>query len=302
MGLPMAPVAVRTRPVWSVRGYVALTKPRIIELLLVTTVPPMLLAQRGLPSLLLMLTTLAGGTLTAASANTINCYIDRDIDAIMRRTKRRPLVTGAADVSPRRALVFGLVLGAAGTLVLGFAVNWLAAALAAAAVLFYVFVYTLGLKRRTSANIVIGGAAGCFPVLIGWAAVTGRVGPPALLFAAVVFFWTPPHFWALAIRFRDDYAAAGVPMLPVVASTSVVTLKILQYSYLTVAASLALAPFVGWLYAICAAGAGIWFLVEAHRLRSDLQHGRSPRPMKLFHASITYLTVVSVAIAVGALI
>ena len=298
----MAPVALRTRPLWSVRGYVALTKPRIIELLLVTTVPPMLLAQRGLPSLLLIITTLAGGTLTAASANTINCYIDRDIDAIMRRTKRRPLVTGTADVSPPRALVFGLVLGAAGTLLLGFAVNWLAAALADSAVLFYVFVYTLGLKRRTSANIVIGGAAGCFPVLIGWAAVTGRVGLPALLFAAVVFFWTPPHFWALAIRFRDDYAAAGVPMLPVVATTSVVTLKILQYSYLTVAASLLLAPFVGWLYAVCAAGAGIWFLVEAHRLRSDLQHGRRPRPMKLFHASITYLTVVSVAIAVGALI
>jgi len=302
MGLQMAPVAVRTRPLWSVRGYVALTKPRIIELLLVTTVPPMLLAQRGLPSLLLMLSTLAGGTLTAASANTINCYIDRDIDAIMRRTKRRPLVTGAGDVSSQRALVFGLVLGAAGTLLLGFAVNWLAAALADAAVLFYVFVYTLGLKRRTSANIVIGGAAGCFPVLIGWAAVTGRVGLPALLFAAVVFFWTPPHFWALAIRFRDDYAAAGVPMLPVVASTTVVTLKILQYSYLTVAASLLLAPFVGWLYAVCAAGAGIWFLVEAHRLRSDLLRGRRPRPMKLFHASITYLTVVSVAIAVGALI
>jgi heme o synthase len=302
MGLQMAPVAVRTRPLWSVRGYVALTKPRIIELLLVTTVPPMLLAQRGLPSPLLMLATLTGGTLTAASANTINCYVDRDIDAVMRRTARRPLVTGAGDVNPRRALVFGLVLGAAGTLLLGLAVNWLAAALADAAVLFYVFVYTLGLKRRTSANIVIGGAAGCFPVLIGWAAVTGRVGLPALLFAAVVFFWTPPHFWALAVRFRDDYAAAGVPMLPVVASTTVVTLKILQYSYLTVAASLLLAPFVGWLYAICAGGAGIWFLVEAHRLRGDLQHGRRPRPMKLFHASITYLTVVSVAIAVGALI
>jgi heme o synthase len=302
MGLQTAPVAVRTRPLWSVRGYVALTKPRIIELLLVTTVPPMLLAQRGLPSPLLMLTTLVGGTLTAASANTINCYVDRDIDAIMRRTSRRPLVTGAAHVNPRQALVFGLLLGAAGTAVLGFAVNWLAAALADAAVLFYVFVYTLGLKRRTSVNIVVGGAAGCFPVLIGWAAVTGRVGLPALLFAAVVFFWTPPHFWALAIRFRDDYAAAGVPMLPVVASTTTVTLKILQYSYLTVAASLLLAPFVGWLYAACATAAGIWFLVEAHRLRGDLHHDRPPRAMKLFHASITYLTVISIAISVGALI
>ena len=302
MGLQMAPVAVQARPLWSVRGYVALTKPRIIELLLVTTVPPMLLAERGLPSLLLIITTLVGGTLTAASANTINCYIDRDIDAIMRRTRRRPLVTGTADISPRRALVFGLGLGAAGTLMLGFAVNWLAAVLADAAVLFYVFVYTVGLKRRTSANIVIGGAAGCFPVLIGWAAVTGRVGLPAVLFAAVVFFWTPPHFWALAIRFRDDYASAGVPMLPVVASASVVTLKILQYSYLTVAASLLLAPFVGWLYAVCATAAGVWFLREAHRLRSDLGRDRPPRPMKLFHASITYLTVISVAIAVGALI
>jgi len=290
----MAPVAVRTRPVWSVRGYVALTKPRIIELLLVTTVPPMLLAQRGLPSLLLMLTTLAGGTLTAASANTINCYIDRDIDAIMRRTKRRPLVTGAADVSPRRALVFGLVLGAAGTLVLGFAVNWLAAALAAAAVLFYVFVYTLGLKRRTSANIVIGGAAGCFPVLIGWAAVTGRVGPPALLFAAVVFFWTPPHFWALSLTRTEDYARARIPMLPVVAGATETRRQILLYSITLVPVGLApwLFGYADAVYGITALVAGLFMVAFAWRVRNEREGARADRAAHhLFAFSILYLFV-----------
>ncbi len=186
-----------------------------------------------------------GGALAAASANTINCYIDRDIDAVMRRTSRRPLVAKNAMVKPGEALMSGIVLGAVSTVVLGLLVNWLSAALADGAILFYVFVYTLGLKRRTASNIVIGGAAGCFPVLVGWAAVTGRVSLAAVVLFAVIFFWTPPHFWALAMKFRDDYAAASVPMLPVVASAETVTRKILWYSYAMVAATLALVPVRG---------------------------------------------------------
>src|SRR5437667_1387713 len=247
----------------------ALTKPRIIELLLVTTIPTMLLADRGLPSVRVLLVTLAGGALAAGSANTINCYIDRDIDAVMRRTSRRPLARPApmAVVKPLEALIFGIVLGAASTVLLGTLVNWLSAILADAAILFYVFVYTIGLKRRTTSNIVIGGAAGCFPVLVGWSAVTGTVSLPAIVLFAVIFFWTPPHFWALAMKFRDDYAAASVPMLPVVAPPTVVARKILIYSYVMVAATLALAPYAGWLYAVSAAGLGGWFLLEAHRLQ-----------------------------------
>src|ERR1700757_230021 len=230
----------------------ALTKPRIIELLLVTTIPTMLLAERGLPSVRILLVTLAGGALAAGSANTINCYIDRDIDAVMRRTSRRPLARPApmAVVKPFEALIFGIVLGAASTVLLGTLVNWLSAILADGAILFYVFVYTLGLKRRTASNIVIGGAAGCFPVLVGWAAVTGTVSWPAIVLFGVIFFWTPPHFWALAMKFKDDYASAGVPMLPVVAKPAAVTRKILVYSYLMVAATLALAPYAGLAYRV----------------------------------------------------
>ncbi len=240
------------------RSLFALTKPRIIELLLVTTIPTMLLAQRGLPSIRVLLVTLVAGACAAGSANTINCYIDRDIDAIMRRTSRRPLNgkgREAAVIKPAEALVFGILLGAVSTVLLGTLVNWLSAALADTAILFYVFVYTLGLKRRTPSNIVIGGAAGCFPVLIGWSAVTGRVSLPAVVLFAVIFFWTPPHFWALAMKFRDDYAAARVPMLPVVASPAVVARKILFYSYVMVAATLALAPYAGWLYTAAALAA-----------------------------------------------
>jgi heme o synthase len=282
----------------------ALTKPRIIVELLVTTVPVMLLARRGVPAVELIVITLLGGTLAAGSANTINCYIDRDIDAVMRRTSRRPLVargTGAA-IKPAEALVFGILLGAASTVLLGTLVNWLAAALADAAILYYVFVYTLGLKRRTASNIVIGGAAGCFPVLVGWAAVTGRVGLPAIVLFAVIFFWTPPHFWALAIKFRDDYAAANVPMLPVVASVSVVTRKILIYSYIMVAVTLALVPYAGWIYGCCALPLGIWFLAEAHALRAQVAAGDAPAPMRLFHRSIAYLTLLFAAVAVTSLL
>jgi heme o synthase len=286
------------------RALLALTKPRIIVELLVTTVPTMLLARRGVPALELILVTLAGGTLAAGSANTINCFIDRDIDAVMKRTRRRPLVAkgGQAPIRPAEALVFGILLGAASTVLLGTLVNWLAAALADTAILFYVFVYTLGLKRRTASNIVIGGAAGCFPVLVGWAAVTGRVSLPAIVLFAVIFFWTPPHFWALAIKFRDDYAAANVPMLPVVASAARVVRRILAYSYVMVAVTLALVPYAGWLYGCCAVGLGAWFLAEAHALSNRVAAGDAPAPMRLFHRSIAYLTLLFAAIAVTALL
>ncbi len=252
------------------RSLFALTKPRIIELLLVTTIPTMLLAQHGLPSVRVLVVTLVGGAFAAGSANTINCYLDRDIDAVMRRTSRRPL-TGKgklAVIRPAEALVFGIVLGAVATVLLGTLVNWLSAGMADAAILFYVFVYTLGLKRRTPSNIIIGGAAGCMPVLIGWSAVTDTVNLPAVVLFAVIFFWTPPHTWALAMKFRDDYVAAGVPMLPAVATPAEVARKILIYSYLMVAVTLGLAPYAGWLYTACAVGLGAWFLTEAHRLRA----------------------------------
>ena len=285
-------------PVAVAKSYLALTKPRIIELLLVTTVPAMVLAARGLPSLRLLAVTLVGGSLAAGSANTINCFVDRDIDALMARTRRRPVVRH--EVSPAAALRFGVLLGIAATALLGFAVNWPSALLADAAIAFYVFVYTIGLKRRTPSNIVIGGAAGCFPVLIGWSAVTGTVGWPAVVLFAVVFLWTPPHFWALAMRFRDDYAAAGVPMLPVVAEPAVVVRKILGYSYGMVAASLVLLGFgAGWLYGAAAVVLGAVFLAEAHRLRRAVAAGEPARPMRLFHLSISYLTLLFGALALG---
>jgi protoheme IX farnesyltransferase len=287
------------------RSLFLLTKPRIIELLLVTTLPTMLLARRGLPGLGLILITLVGGALAAGSANTLNCYIDRDIDAVMKRTSRRPLVAkggGQAAVKPAEALASGIALGVASTLLLGLLANWLAAALADGAILFYVFVYTLGLKRRTASNIVIGGAAGCFPVLVGWAAVTGTVAWPSVVLFAVIFLWTPPHFWALAMKFRDDYAAANVPMLPVVATPATVARKILFYSYAMVAATLLLTPYSGWAYGGCAVVLGGWFLAEAHRLRGRIAAGSAPAPMRLFHLSIAYLTLLFAAVAVTALL
>jgi protoheme IX farnesyltransferase len=281
---------------------VALTKPRIIELLLVTTVPTMLLAARGLPSGWLVLVTLVGGTLAAGSANTINCYLDRDIDAVMKRTARRPLVNKQGAVKPAEALAWGIVLGIGATALLGLAANWLAAALADGAILFYVFVYTMLLKRRSPSNIVIGGLAGCFPVLVGWAAVKGTVAVPAVILFTVIFLWTPPHFWALAMKYRDDYARASVPMLPVVAPVEQVTRRIVGYSYVMVAATLALAPYAGWLYTLVAAGLGGWFLVEAHRLHSRATAQAIVSPMRLFHLSITYLTLLFAAVAVCALL
>ena len=318
------------RPVGTVaRGLVALTKPRIIELLLVTTVPAMLLAQRGVPSLRLVAVTLVGGTLAAGSANTINCYIDRDIDAVMKRTSRRPLVVkGQGTIRPWEALAWGIALGAGATLLLGLMANWLAASLADAAIMFYIFVYTLGLKRRSPANIVIGGAAGGFPVLVGWAAVTGTVAWPAIVLFAVIFLWTPPHFWALAMKFRADYAAANVPMLPVVATPAQVARKIVWYSYAMVAATLALVPFAGWIYGVLAAALGAWFLAGAHGLDARVRAAQPapgtqpeqagppaaqvsgaaaggpppPAPMRLFHLSIAYLTLLFAAVALTALL
>ena len=283
-------------------SYVALTKPRIIELLLVTTLPAMILAADGLPTWWVVVATMVGGTLAAGSANALNCYVDRDIDAVMRRTTHRPLARH--DVSPRGALVFGLVLGAIAVVLMGTVTNWLAGGLTAAAIGFYVVVYTMLLKRRTAQNIVWGGAAGCMPVLIGWAAVTGSLAWAPVVLFAVVFFWTPPHFWALAIRYRDDYARAGVPMLPVVASPQRVAREIVIYAWLTVAATVALWPLAtGWVYGVLALLAGAVLLGGAHRLLvRTKQGGNAKAAMQLFHLSNSYLAFVFVAVAVDTLL
>jgi protoheme IX farnesyltransferase len=282
-------------------AYVALTKPRIIELLLVTTVPTMVLAARGLPSGWLVLATLVGGSLAAGSANALNCWYDRDIDGVMHRTERRPLARHV--VEPRNALVFGLVLGVLATVELAVTTNLLSAVLADAAIAFYVLVYTMLLKRRTSQNIVWGGAAGCMPVVIGWSAVTGSVSWAAVVLFAVIFFWTPPHFWALAMRFRDDYAAAGVPMLPVVAAPAAVARRIVAYSWVMVATSLLLLlEGSGIVYGAAAAVLGLVFLREAHLLQSRVRRGEVVSPMRLFHWSITYLALLFLAVALDQLV
>jgi protoheme IX farnesyltransferase len=249
-----------------------------------------------------VLATLVGGTLAAGSANTINCYVDRDIDQVMRRTAHRPLPEHA--VTPEAALRFGIALGVVATLELGLVVNWLSAGLAVAAILFYVFVYTLGLKRTTPQNIVIGGAAGCMPVLIGWAAVTGKVEPPALFMFLVIFYWTPPHFWALALRFRDDYAAAGVPMLPVVRGYLETARQILLYTWILVAVSFALfaVAHLGAVYLVSCAVLDAVFVVEATRLWRVIRAGGDGKPMRLFHYSITYLTLLFAAMAADVLL
>jgi len=297
---PAEPEPARARTArQSAKAYFLLTKPRIIELLLVTTVPTMFIAARGVPSPWLMAATLFGGALSAASANVLNCYLDRDIDALMRRTARRPLP--AHRVDPADALRFGLVLGVAGFVWLWATVNLLSAALATAAILFYVFVYTLGLKRRSTQNIVIGGAAGAVPVLVGWAAVTGRVGLPALVLFAIIFYWTPPHFWALSLRYRDDYAAAGVPMLPVVRGARETSTQILYYTVLLVAVTLLLYPAgrMGALYLAAAVALGGAFIWRALELRRDLT-GR--RAIRLFSFSNTYLALLFCAMALDAVI
>lgn len=280
-------------------AYVALTKPRIIVLLLVTTVPSMILAAGGLPSLWLVGATLLGGTAAAAGANAINQYLDRDIDEVMGRTRRRPLPSHRLE--PRTALAFGTVLSAAAFGWLWGTVNLLAAILAASATAFYVLVYTLWLKRRTPQNIVIGGAAGAAPVLVGWAAVTGTVGWPAAVLFVVVFLWTPPHFWALSLRYQRDYAAAGVPMLPVVAGIEETTRQIFVYSVGLAAATLALWPVAptGLVYPAAAAILGAWFVAGAWRLH------RSPTAsaaMRLFRSSIVYLASLFGAVAADTLV
>jgi protoheme IX farnesyltransferase len=283
----------------SARAYFLLTKPRIIELLLVTTVPTMFIAARGVPSPWLMAATLFGGALSAASANVLNCYLDRDIDALMRRTARRPLP--AHRVDPADALRFGLLLGVAGFVWLWATVNLLSAGLATAAILFYVFVYTIGLKRRSTQNIVIGGAAGAVPVLVGWSAVTGRVDLPALVLFAIIFYWTPPHFWALSLRFKDDYAAAGVPMLPVVRGARETSTQILYYTVLLVAVTLLLYPAgrMGALYLAAAVALGGAFIWRALELRRDLS-GR--RAIRLFSFSNAYLALLFCAMALDAVV
>ncbi|MBT1018504.1 heme o synthase [Canibacter sp. lx-72] len=286
----------------TIKAYIALTKPRVMELLLVVTVPAMILAERGMPSLWLVVATLIGGAMSAGSAGAFNCYIDRDMDRKMRRTKNRPLVTG--DVSERNALIFAWVLGIVSVIWLFFTTNWLAALLSAAANFFYVVIYTLLLKRRSEQNIVWGGIAGCFPVLIGWAAVTGSLELTPWIFFLVIFLWTPPHYWPLSIKYRADYAAAKVPMLGVVRTRSTVSLQIILYTWATVAASLLLIPIypMGIVYSGAAMLLGGYVIVEAHLLYSNAIRGREGKPMRVFHGSIGYLTLLSLAMAVDPLL
>ena len=280
-------------------AYFQLTKPRIIVLLLITTVPAMMLAERGWPGLGLMLLTLVGGAIAAGSANAINCYLDRDIDEVMRRTRRRPLPDHR--IEPTSALAFGYVLGAFSFLFLSITVNVLAASLALSAIAFYVFVYTMWLKRTSVQNIVIGGAAGAVPALVGWAAVTGTVGPPAWVLFAIVFVWTPPHFWALAMKYSGDYAAAGIPMLPVVRGAEETRKQILLYSLVLFGTSLVLVPVasMGALYVVAAVVLGGWFVWRALRL----WRGTTPaESMRLFRFSIVYLGLLFAAVAADAVL
>jgi protoheme IX farnesyltransferase len=281
------------------RGYLALTKPRIIELLLVTTVPTMLVAEQGMPSVWLIVATVIGGTFAAGGANAINMYVDRDIDSVMRRTRNRPLVTGL--IEPGHALVFAIGLEVAAFAWLWGFVNLLSAVLAVSACLFYVFVYTLWLKRTSTSNIVIGGAAGAAPVLIGWSAVTDSLAWEPWLLFAVIFFWTPPHFWALAVRYKDDYAAADVPMLPVVASLRSTSIRILVYTAVVWALTLVFAPVadMGPTYWVAAVVLGAVFMAFAVRLYLD---PTPKRAMRLFSWSISYVTLLFGAMALDVLV
>jgi protoheme IX farnesyltransferase len=282
-----------------VAGYVALTKPRIIELLLVTTVPTMFVAQRGVPPVWLMVATVVGGTLAAGGANAVNMVVDRDIDGLMERTMHRPLVRGV--MTPRAALVFAVAIEVAAFVWLFATVNLLSAALAVSATFFYVFVYTLWLKRTTTQNIVIGGAAGAVPVLVGWSAVTNSLAWPPVVLFLLIFFWTPPHFWALAIRYRDDYRAAAVPMLPSVVSLEETVRKIVLYTVVLVALTLVFSPVadMGAVYLISALvlGAAFGAMVEAVR-----RHPTERTAMRLFSFSITYVTLLFGAMVVDVLV
>ena len=300
-------VSIRERTGLSRRGrlratlsdYLALTKPRTIHLV-VGAIPAMLLAERGIVAPLLILNTLIGTTLMTAGANTLNCVADADIDKLMKRTAGRPLARAA--VSTRAALVFGLALSVGSLLWLWWAATPLAGLLAVATIAFYVFVYTLLIKRRTSHNVVWGGAANGMPVLIGWSAVTGSVGWQALLMFGIIFFWTPPHSWALAMRHKEDYRVAGVPMLPAVATERHVAKQILAYTWLTGFATLLLALATGWLYGAVALVAAAWLLMTAHQLYARVKRGEPVEPRRLFHRSNTYLTVVFCALAVDSVL
>jgi protoheme IX farnesyltransferase len=302
-------VAVESRPAAArigfarkAKAYVALTKPRVVELLLVTTAPVMILAQGGLPNLWLVIATLIGGSLSAGSASAFNCYIDRDIDRLMKRTQKRPLVTG--ELTDREALVFAWVIGVASIVWLGVFANWLAASLSLLAILVYVFVYTLWLKRRTEQNIIWGGIAGCFPVLIGWAAVTGSLTWAPVILFAVIFLWTPPHYWPLSMKYRDEYQAASVPMLAVVRGRQIVGLQVILYAWATVACSLLLIPVanMGITYSVVAVASGVWFIYESHRLYNQAIRHDTVTPMRVFHSSISYLTLVFLAVGIDPLL
>jgi len=281
------------------RAYLALTKPRIIELLLVTTIPTMFLAAGGFPSWSLVCWTLLGGTLAAGGANVLNCYFDRDIDALMQRTAHRPSATG--QISGRNTVVFGIILSLISVLTLALTVNSLSALLAFVAIAFYVIGYTLLLKRRTSQNIVWGGAAGCMPVLIGWSAVTGSLSWAPVILFMIVFFWTPPHYWPLSLRYKDDYAAAGIPMLPVEQAPAVVAKQIILYSWAMVGVTLLLIPVaqMNWIYSVSAVVLGALFIYEAYALQSRVRKDAADlKPMKLFHWSITYLSLIFLVVGI----
>jgi len=294
---PAKPLTLRKK----LAAYLALTKPRVIELLLITTVPVMILAKQGIPDLWLVLATLIGGALSAGSANAFNCIIDTDIDKIMGRTQKRPLVTG--ELSKLEAQIFATVIGLVSVLWLGLLVNWLSAGLALAAELFYIFIYTILLKRRTSQNIIWGGAAGAMPVLIGFSAVTNTLSWSAASLFLIIFLWTPPHYWPLSMKYKEDYASAGVPMLPVVSDVKVVAKQIVIYSYFMVASTLLLIPVnpMGLIYVLAAVVGGIWFIAEAHILQGKSKRDAVDNPMRLFHFSITYLTVLFIAVGIDPL-
>ncbi|HEY7226439.1 MAG TPA: heme o synthase [Micromonosporaceae bacterium] len=306
-GAPVRAVSLSAR----LRAYLSLTKPRIVELLLVTAVPTMVAAAGGVPNLGVVAAVLVGGALAAGAANALNCYIDRDIDEVMRRTSRRPLP--AHTVAPRSALGFGLALAVVSTAVMAVGTNWLATALSVAAIAYYDLVYTLWLKRRTPQSTFWGGVCGSAPVLIGWAAVTGSISWTAVVLFGVVFFWQMPHFYALALRFADDYARAGVPMLPVVASPRRVGVETTAFAWLTLATSLVAVPLglgqpgahhghPAWTYGLVALVAGTAFVAEAHRMYGRIRRGEPARPMRLFHWSTSYLTIVFVAVAASTLL
>jgi len=282
-----------------VGGYVALTKPRIIELLLITTVPTMFVAQQGVPPVWLMVATVLGGALAAGGANAINMVIDQDIDKLMKRTSGRPLVTGV--MTGRNALIFALILEALAFVWLWAFANLLSAVLAISATLFYVFVYSLWLKRTSTHNIVIGGAAGSVPVLVGWAAVANSLSWAPIVLFLVIFYWTPPHFWALAIKYRDDYSAASVPMLPSVRSLEVTANRIIRYTIIQVALTVIFAPVadMGLLYLVSAIVLGVVFTAYTFVVRKELTERSA---MRLFSFSITYITLLFGAITLDVVI